>query len=275
VMFMGTQTAGKKGKAGSCECCSGGACTCTKGACSCSGDCPCCGSSSSSCCGNETKAKESKGNAKGGCNCAATGVCTCAPGKCQCDKSAGKSSPTKPKNAGKGSSSPTKGSPSKGKAVAKAAAKAEDELDDMFADEPEEGLNDEGETVAEEAATKARQERMANALRLKEEKDAREGKVKKEKEVKADKSLVVLEVKPWEADTDLKMVWEKICEYKQEGLTWGASYKLEPIAYGIMKLVMTCTIVDSLVLMDDVTENIEALEEFVQSVNVASMNKIS
>jgi translation elongation factor EF-1beta len=28
------------------------------------------------------------------------------------------------------------------------------------------------------------------------------------------------------------------------------------------------------VLMDDITENIEAIEEFVQSVNVASMNKI-
>jgi translation elongation factor EF-1beta len=30
-----------------------------------------------------------------------------------------------------------------------------------------------------------------------------------------------------------------------------------------------------MVLMDDVTESIEALEEYVQSVQVASMNKIS
>jgi hypothetical protein len=37
---------------------------------------------------------------------------------------------------------------------------------------------------------------------------------------------------------------------------------------------MTATIVDSLVLLDDVTENIEALEDFVQSCTVASMNKI-
>jgi len=116
---------------------------------------------------------------------------------------------------------------------------------------------------------------MALALKLKEEKDAKDGKVKKEKEKAVEKSLVVLEVKPWEADTDLKMVWEKICEYQQEGLSWGATYKLEPVAYGIMKLVMTCTIVDSLVLMDDITENIEGLEEWVQSVQVASMNKIS
>lgn len=47
---------------------------------------------------------------------------------------------------------------------------------------------------------------MAQALKLKEEKEAKEGKVKKEKEKAVEKSLVVLEVKPWEADTDLKMV---------------------------------------------------------------------
>ena len=53
------------------------------------------------------------------------------------------------------------------------------------------------------------------------------------------------------------MVWNKIKEYSQEGLTWGEGFKLEPIAYGIKKLVMTATIVDSLVLLDDVTDNIE------------------
>ncbi len=44
---------------------------------------------------------------------------------------------------------------------------------------------------------------------------------------------------------------------------------------GIMKLVMTCTIVDSMVVLEDITDAIERLEDFVQSVNVASMNKIS
>ena len=161
------------------------------------------------------------------------------------------------------------------KAAAPAKTAADDEVDDMFGDDEE--LNDEGENAAEAAATKARQERMALALKLKQEKDAKdaEGKVAKEKVKAVEKSLVVLEVKPWEADTDLKMVWEKIKEYKQEGLSWGESYKLEPVAYGIMKLVMTCTIVDSIVLMDDITDNIEALEEYVQSVQIASMNKIS
>jgi translation elongation factor EF-1beta len=98
--------------------------------------------------------------------------------------------------------------------------------------------------------------------------------VKAEKVKAVEKSLLVLEVKPWEADTDLEMVWNKIKEYTQEGLAWGETFKLEPVAYGIKKLVMTATIVDSLVLMDDITENIEAIEEYVQSCTVASMNKI-
>lgn len=84
---------------------------------------------------------------------------------------------------------------------------------------------------------------------MKEDKDAKDGK-KKDKVKAVEKSLVVLEVKPWEADTDLKMVWEKIKEYQQEGLSWGEAYKLEPVAYGIMKLVMTATIVDRCATID-------------------------
>jgi elongation factor 1-beta len=151
-------------------------------------------------------------------------------------------------------------------AAAPTSAKKEDDMS-LFDD-------DEDEDEETRAATKARQERMALAKKLKEDKDAASGKVKKDKEKPVEKSLVVLEVKPWEADTDLKMVWGLIKEFQQEGLTWGESYKLEPVAYGIMKLVMTCSIVDSLVLMDDITDKIESLEDYVQSVQVASMNKI-
>ena len=163
-----------------------------------------------------------------------------------------------------GSSAATEAAPSAKKA-------AEESFDDMFGDDEDE-LNEEGETAAEAAATKARHERMEAARKLKEEKDAKDGKKKAEKA--PEKSLLVLDVKPWEADTDLEAVWHKIKEYKQEGLSWGETFKLEPVAYGIKKLVMTCSIVDALVLVDDITENIEALDEWVQSCTVASMNKI-
>ncbi|RYG66559.1 elongation factor 1-beta/delta [archaeon] len=155
-------------------------------------------------------------------------------------------------------------------AAAPAAAKkgGDDDLD-LFGDDED---NEDGETAEERAATKARQARMEAARKLKEEKDAKEGKKAKVKDV--EKSLVVLEVKPWEADTDLEAVWKEIIKFEKEGLTWGQTFKLEPVAYGIKKLVMTATIVDSLVLLDDVTDNIEAMEDFVQSVEIASMNKI-
>jgi translation elongation factor EF-1beta len=158
------------------------------------------------------------------------------------------------------------------KPAAKPAAKEED-FDDMFGGgDDEEELNEEGETAAEAAATKARHERMEAARKLKEEKDAKDGKKKGEKAV--EKSLLVLDVKPWEADTDMEKVWHMIKEYQQEGLSWGQTFKLEPVAYGIKKLVMTATIVDSQVLVDDVTDAIERLEDYVQSCEVASMNKI-
>jgi elongation factor 1-beta len=169
---------------------------------------------------------------------------------------------------------------------AKKAAAANDDDMDLFGDDDEDkpvakkgddnifdyGEDDEVLTEEEKAAAKARQARMAAAKKLKDDADAKAGKKKSEKPV--ERSLVVLEVKPWEADTNLEMVWNLIKERQQEGLNWGESFKLEPVAYGIMKLVMTCTIVDSLVLMDDITDHIESLEDYVQSVQVASMNKL-
>ncbi len=56
---------------------------------------------------------------------------------------------------------------------------------------------DENTTEEEKAAAKARQDRMIHARKLKEEKDAKDGKAKKEKVKAVEKSLVVLEVKPW------------------------------------------------------------------------------
>ena len=138
----------------------------------------------------------------------------------------------------------------------KAAAAADDDMD-LFGDDDD--VNSDGENAEEAASTKARRERMEAARKLKEDADAKKGLKKKEKE--AEKSLIVLDVKPWEADTDLEQVWKKIIQYEQDGLRWGESFKLEPVAFGIKKLVMTVTIVDAKVLLDDITDHIEGLEE--------------
>jgi translation elongation factor EF-1beta len=149
-------------------------------------------------------------------------------------------------------------------------AKADD-MDFDYGDGEEEDADPE-----QAAADKARRERIAAAAKLKKDKDLQDGKVKKDKEKPAEKSLIVLDVKPWEAQDDafFKTLWDNIVKFQQDGLSWGASYKLEPVAFGVRKLVLTCTIEDAKVLMDDVTDNIEAMEDFVQSVTVASMNKL-
>merc|ERR1712072_825306 len=116
-------------------------------------------------------------------------------------------------------------------------------------------VNDMGETAAEVAAAAARRERMAAAAKLKAEADAKKG-AKPKKEKPPEKSLIVLEVKPWEAETDLVALWKEICQHEQDGLQWGATYKLEEMAFGIKKLVMTVAIEDAKVLMDDITDKI-------------------
>lgn len=86
-----------------------------------------------------------------------------------------------------------------------AAAPADDDVDDMFGADDED-VDEDGETAAEAAATVARQARMALAKKLKDEKDAKDGKSGAKKDKPVEKSLVVLEVKPWEADTNLEEV---------------------------------------------------------------------
>lgn len=59
-----------------------------------------------------------------------------------------------------------------------------------------------------------------------------------------------------------------------DGLLWKTEYKKEPIAYGVHKLLIGCVVEDEKVSTDDLQEKIEALEEFVQSVDIAVFNKL-
>src|SRR5882762_7418460 len=55
------------------------------------------------------------------------------------------------------------------------------------------------------------------------------------------KSVVTLEVKPWDDETDMKALEESVRSVEMEGLVWGAS-KLVPIGYGIRKLQITLVV---------------------------------
>lgn len=48
-----------------------------------------------------------------------------------------------------------------------------------------------------------------------------------------------------------------------DGLEWKTEFKKEPVAFGVSKIVIGLVIEDDKVPMDDVTEAIEAFEDFV------------
>ena len=57
-------------------------------------------------------------------------------------------------------------------------------------------------------------------------------------------SVVTLEVKPWDDETDMKALEESVRSIEQEGLVWGAS-KLVAVGYGIRKLQITLVVGES------------------------------
>lgn len=60
---------------------------------------------------------------------------------------------------------------------------------------------------------------------------------------------------------------------EMDGLLWGGS-QLVAIGYGIKKLQINCVVEDDKVLMEDLSDKILEFEDFVQSVDVAAMQKI-
>ncbi|KAL6319388.1 hypothetical protein AAG906_014062 [Vitis piasezkii] len=96
------------------------------------------------------------------------------------------------------------------------------------------------------------------------------------KKKESGKSSVLLDVKPWDDETDMKKLEEAVRSIKMEGLLWGAS-KLVPVGYGIKKLQIMLTIVDDLVSVDDLIEEqltVEPTNEYVQSCDIVAFNKI-
>src|SRR5574337_945002 len=73
------------------------------------------------------------------------------------------------------------------------------------------------------------------------------------KKKESGKSSVLMDIKPWDDETDMKKLEEAVRSVQMEGLLWGAS-KLVPVGYGIKKLQIMLTIVDDLVSVDNLIE---------------------
>merc|ERR1711862_486123 len=87
------------------------------------------------------------------------------------------------------------------------------------------------------------------------------------------KTSVLLDVKPWGDETDHDAMLASVKSIEMDGLLWGA-HKLIPTGYGIKKLQVMCTVEDEKVSVEELTEEIEEFEDFVQSCDVNAMNKI-
>ena len=71
----------------------------------------------------------------------------------------------------------------------------------------------------------------------------------------------------------MEVLKESVLSIKMDGLVWGTS-KFVPIGYGIKKLNITCVVEDDKVGTDDLTDQITAFEDLVQSVDVVAFNKL-
>lgn len=158
-----------------------------------------------------------------------------------------------PRFSGEGVGVQVEGESQPSKASTPAPVKDEDEDDDdvdLFGEETEE-------------EKKAAEERSA----------AVKASIKKKE---SGKSSVLLDVKPWDDETDMKKLEETVRSIKKEGLFWGAS-KLIPVGYGIKKLQIMMTIEDDLVSVDDLIEDCltaEPANEYIQSCDIVAFNKI-
>nr|KAF6326245.1 eukaryotic translation elongation factor 1 delta [Pipistrellus kuhlii] len=111
------------------------------------------------------------------------------------------------------------------------------------------------------------------AVRLREERLRQYAEKKAKKPALVAKSSILLDVKPWDDETDMAQLEACVRSVQLDGLVWGGS-KLVPVGYGIRKLQIQCVVEDDKVGTDLLEEEITKFEEHVQSVDIAAFNKI-
>ncbi|EED14018.1 elongation factor -1 beta,delta, putative [Talaromyces stipitatus ATCC 10500] len=89
----------------------------------------------------------------------------------------------------------------------------------------------------------------------------------------AAKSVVTLDVKPWDDETDMAALEALVRSIEKDGLVWGAS-KLVAVGFGIKKLQINLVVEDEKVSTVDLQEEIESFEDYVQSSDVVAMQKL-
>lgn len=138
--------------------------------------------------------------------------------------------------------------------VATAAAEEDEDDVDLFGSDDDE---------VDEEAEKLKQQRLAEYAAKKAAKGPKP----------AAKSIVTMDVKPWDDETDLEQLLANVKAIEMEGLTWGA-HQFIPVGFGIKKLQINLVIEDALVSLDELQGKIEEDEDHVQSTDIAAMQKL-
>jgi len=162
---------------------------------------------------------------------------------------------TRVKKLEEASSAPAKPEPAKEAAPAK--KEDDSDGDNLFSDDSDE------EEEEEDEATKARREKLLAAYAAK----------KAKKPCPIAKSSLLIDVKPWDDETDMQAIEDSVRGIVADGLLWGAS-KLIPVGYGIKKLQISAVIEDDKISTDWLDEEITKFEDLVQSMDIAAFNKI-
>merc|ERR1711887_523605 len=152
-----------------------------------------------------------------------------------------------------GKAAPAKSQPAPAKAAAPPADDDDDDVD-LFGSDDDEEDDEEKKRITEERL-KAYHEK------------------KSKKPALIAKTSVLFDVKPWDDETDMDKMLELCKTIEMDGLLWGGN-KLVPIGYGIKKLQLMCVVEDAKVSIDELQEKMTEFEDYIQSVDVAAMNKI-
>ena len=152
-------------------------------------------------------------------------------------------------------------------AAAAPAAPAEEKKEEEEEEEEEDLFGDDDDDEEDEEAAAA----MEAKLRA----EAEKKKAEKEANKKVEKSLLVINIKPYDEETDLKALFQKIRATQVKGCKWSETCNIEPLAYGLCYLQISCVIEDDVCSEDDVIDAIMQFDNDVQSTETASFNKIS
>jgi len=134
--------------------------------------------------------------------------------------------------------------------------------------------------ASEEAAAKAAIEEAA-ASKLDAIKAATEEDAKKKPLKVLSRSNITLEILPNGSDVDMDALVARLKVIRKDGMTWGES-RLEPVAFGIQKLLLAIQIEDAKISAADIEKAVMAVNEGkeegegdVQSVEIATWQPVA